>query len=58
MSLDSEFKEGVQSLSRLIKTSHPKLMKGNFYNTKLLLFSLNPALNEVNRDEHVNVELL
>lgn len=58
MNLDKDYKEGVQSINRLLKNSHPKILKGNFYNSKLLAFSLHPTLDDINHEEQANVDRL
>ncbi len=58
MNLDKDFKEGTHSINRILKNSHPKILKGNFYNSKLLAYSLNPTLDDINHEEQINVDRL
>ena len=42
------FKDAIKSLSKIIKGSQPKIFKGNYVNSKILTYSLNPVLNQIN----------
>ena len=56
MQINEDFKEGAKSINKLLRNSYPKIIKGNFYTSRLLLYTLNPSLDMIHEKQEVNVD--
>lgn len=58
MNIDDDFQDGVKKINKIIRNSNPKALKGNPFSSKLLLFTMMPVRDDINRHEKVEVDKL